>query len=155
MRFAAGGIKYSAVGHFPLSSLFYRSSSIENQDVPGQKLRVHEVRNGISNVRSLAGAAQRCAFDEVRLPLRRIALHGNRPRSNGIHAYLRSKFLGKAAGKHDDAGFRNAMRNVSRPAKDPANIREIDDHPMTLLEERRGRLRAEKWRLQIGVEGGV
>src|SRR5216683_2457407 len=139
----------------PSSALSQTAAAINHQYLPGQKLRVHQVRNGISNVRWLAGSPQGCNLNEVRLPLRRIARHRNRSRSNGIHPHFRSKFLGKAPRKHDDAGFRNTMWNVPRPAEDPANIREINDHPMTLLEKRRGRLRAEKRRRQIGVQGGV
>src|ERR1700737_4674425 len=77
----------------PLTSLFYRSPSIDNQRVPGKKLCVHEVGNSVSDVGWLARAVKRSEFDEVRLPIGRIARHRDRAWGDGVHPNFRRQRL--------------------------------------------------------------
>src|SRR5712692_6299673 len=133
----------------------HRPAAIDNQHLPGDEFRTDEKHHGVGNVRRPARAAQRRPPDEIALPLGRITVHGDRSGSDGIHAHFRCQFFRKTARQQDDPGFRNAMRDVARPAQQAADVRKVDDDAVALLEERRSRLRAEKWRFQVGVQGRI
>src|SRR5438445_3025707 len=143
-RFVA--LPYNLVGHLSLNSLFYRSPSIDNQDVPGKKLRAHEVGDGVSYVGWLASAAKRCALDEVRLPFRRITWHRYRARGDGIHSHFRRQRLRQDFCQHHHAGFGNGVCNVARPAEQPPGIGKINDRPTSSPQQQRNSVCAGGWR---------
>src|SRR6266478_1322326 len=142
-------------GHLSINSLLYRSPSINNQGMPGKKLRVHQVGDGISYIAWLSGAAKRCVLDEVRLPFLGITWHRDRSRGDGIHAHFRRQRFRQDFRQHHHPSFRNRVCNVARPAEQTAGIRKIDDCPACSPQQRRRRLCAEKRRFQIRIERSV
>ena len=63
--------------------------------------------------------------------------------------------LASAASEHDDAGFRDAVRDVTGPTEQSAHVGKIDDVAAILFQERRGGLRAEERCFEIYVERGI
>jgi hypothetical protein len=124
--------------------------------VTGQELGADEEEDGVGNVLRRAGAGERSALDEIGLPFRRIARHGNGAGSDGVDADSGSKFLGESAGEENDAGLGNGVGKKFGPAEEAAEIREINNGAAAGLREVRGSgLRAEEGRFEICVEGGI
>src|ERR1700730_7977575 len=93
--------------------------------------------------------------DEVSFPLARIVGHGDGARGDGVHANFRRESFRQTFCEHDDSGFRCAVRNIAGPGEEATDVGEIDDYAVRFLQERGGRLRAEKWGLQVSVERRV
>src|SRR6266404_6234426 len=131
------------------------AAAVDDQDVTGDEGRMDEEGDGVGNVIGSAGAVQGGAADEVGFPIAGIAGHCYCAGRDGVDADFGRKRFGEAFGQHDYAGFRCAVRDVARPWQDAADVRKIDDDAMRLFQQRRGGLRAEKGRFQIGVQRGV
>jgi len=77
------------------------------------------------------------------------------PGGDGVDANFGGKGFGQTFCEHDYACFGGAVGNVAGPGENAADVGEVDNYAARLLEQRRGGLRAEERRFQIGVERGV
>jgi hypothetical protein len=115
-----------------------------------------EEHDSVGDVLRATSFCERGALDEVGLPLGRIAGHGDGAGSDGVDADFGSELLSENASEKNDTGFGNGVRKKFAPAHKTADVGEIDDDAVARLGEVGcGRLAAEKWSLEIGVEGGV
>ena len=93
--------------------------------------------------------------DEVDFPLWGIAGHGDRTRSNRIHADLGGKFFRQTTRQHNDSGLGDRVRNESRPTQNSSDIGKINDRSIRFFEQRRCGLAAKENRLQICIQRGI
>ena len=131
------------------------AAAVEDEDLAGDECCVDEVGDGVGYIIGGAGAVERGAAHEVGFPIAGIAGHCYGAGRDGVDANFGRERFGKAFGQHDYAGLRCAVRDVARPRQDAADVREIDDDAVRLFQQRRGGLRAEKGRFQIGAQRGI
>src|SRR5260370_2996841 len=131
------------------------AAAVDDEDLAGYEFGADELGDGVGYVIGGAGSVEGGAEDEIGFPGAGIAEQGDGAGSDGVDANFGRESFREALGQHDDAGFGSAVRNVAGPREDSADVSKIDDDAARLFQERRGGLRAEEGRFQIGVQRGV